>query len=94
MPGRGCKKAPKRHRKVRRNNIQGITKLAIRRLARRGGVKRLTDLMYEEIRGVFKASLQPIIEATVCYTEHARRRTVTRQNLIHGLALCGKKLYM
>ena len=30
----------KRHRKVLRDNIQGITKPAIRRLARRGGVKR------------------------------------------------------
>jgi len=31
----------KRHRKVLRDNIQGITKPAIRRLARRGGVKRI-----------------------------------------------------
>jgi hypothetical protein len=29
----------KRHRKILRDNIQGITKPAIRRLARRGGVK-------------------------------------------------------
>ncbi|GAA55915.1 histone H2A [Clonorchis sinensis] len=33
----------KRHRKVLRDNIQGITKPAIRRLARRGGVKRITE---------------------------------------------------
>ena len=32
----------KRHRKVLRDNIQGITKPAIRRLARRGGVKRIS----------------------------------------------------
>jgi histone H4 len=32
----------KRHRKVLRDNIQGIMKPAIRRLASRGGVKRIS----------------------------------------------------
>ena len=46
MSGRGKggkglgKGGAKCHRKVLRDNIQGITKPAIRRLARRGGVKR------------------------------------------------------
>ena len=45
MTGRGKggkglgKGGAKRHRKILRDNIQGITKPAIRRLARRGGVK-------------------------------------------------------
>ena len=34
--------------------VQGITKPAIRRLARRGGVKRISGLIYEETRGVLK----------------------------------------
>jgi histone H4 len=45
-------KSAKRHRKVLRDNIQGITKPAIRRLARRGGVKRVSSLIFEETRGV------------------------------------------
>ena len=50
MSGRGKggkglgKGGAKRHRKVLRDNIQGITKPAIRRLARRGGVKRISVL--------------------------------------------------
>jgi histone H4 len=48
----------KRHRKVLRENIQGITKSAIRRLARRGGVKRLDGLIYEEVRGCLKVFLE------------------------------------
>jgi histone H3/H4 len=44
------------HRKILRDNIQGITKPAIRRLARRGGVKRISGLIYEETRGVLKVS--------------------------------------
>ena len=42
------------HRKVLRDNIQGITKPAIRRLARREGEKRISGLIYEETRGVLK----------------------------------------
>ena len=67
--GKGLGKGgAKRHRKVLRDNIQvkyltlksfadfmqGITKPAIRRLARRGGVKRISGLIYEETRGVLK----------------------------------------
>ena len=37
----------KRRRKVLRDDTQGITKPAIRRLARRGGVKRISGLVYE-----------------------------------------------
>ncbi|KAJ7441194.1 hypothetical protein B0H11DRAFT_1933132 [Mycena galericulata] len=36
----------RRHRKFLRDNIQGITKPAIRHLARRGGVKRTSGLIY------------------------------------------------
>ena len=36
----------KRHRKILCDNIQVITKPAIRRLARRGGGKRISGLIY------------------------------------------------
>ena len=64
MSGRGKggkglgKGGAKRHRKILRDNIQGITKPAIRRLARRGGVKRISGLIYEETRGVLKIFLE------------------------------------
>jgi hypothetical protein len=40
------------HPQVLRDNIQGITKPAIRRLARRGGVKRISGLIYEEVQNI------------------------------------------
>ena len=67
MSGRGKggkglgKGGAKRHRKVLRDNSQGITKPAIRRLARRGGVKRISGLIYEETRGVLKVSFTVLI---------------------------------
>lgn len=57
------------HRKILRDNIQGITKPAIRRLARRGGVKRISGLIYEETRGVLKIFLENVIRDSVTYTE-------------------------
>ena len=67
MSGRGKggkglgKGGAKRHRKVLRDNIQGITKPAIRRLARRGGVKRISGLIYEETRSVLKVFLENVV---------------------------------
>ncbi|ODM86564.1 histone H3, partial [Orchesella cincta] len=75
----------KRHRKVLRDNIQGITKPAIRRLARRGGVKRISGLIYEETRGVLKVFLENVIRDAVTYTEHAKRKTVTAMDVVYAL---------
>ncbi|KAG8376877.1 hypothetical protein BUALT_Bualt09G0109800 [Buddleja alternifolia] len=98
MSGRGKggkglgKGGAKRHRKVLRDNIQGITKPAIRRLARRGGVKRISGLIYEETRGVLKIFLENVIRDAVTYTEHARRKTVTAMDVVYALKRQGRTL--
>ena len=92
--GKGLGKGgAKRHRKVLRDNIQGITKPAIRRLARRGGVKRISGLIYEETRGVLKVFLENVIRDAVTYTEHARRKTVTAMDVVYALKRQGRTLY-
>ena len=83
----------RRHRKIMRDNIQGITKPSIRRLARRGGVKRISGLIYEETRGVLKVFLENIVSDAVTYMEHARRKTVTALDVIYALKRQGKTLY-
>ena len=51
----------KRHaRKTTKASIEGITKPAIRRLARRGGVKRISGLIYEEARHCLKKFLEDV----------------------------------
>uniref|UniRef100_A0A1I7V0I5 Histone H4 n=1 Tax=Caenorhabditis tropicalis TaxID=1561998 RepID=A0A1I7V0I5_9PELO len=82
----------KRHRKVLRDNIQGITKPAIRRLARRGGVKRISGLIYEETRGVLKVFLENVIRDAVTYCEHAKRKTVTAMDVVYALKRQGRTL--
>ena len=96
MSGRGKggnglgKGGAKRHRKVLRDNIQGITKPSIRRLARRGGI---SVLIYEETRSVLKVFLENVVRDAVTYTEHARRKTVTAMDICYALKRQGKTLY-
>ena len=96
MSGRGKggkglgKGGAKKHRKVLRDNIQGITKPPIRRLARRGGNKRISGLIYEETRGTLKVFLQTFINDAVTCTEHMRRKTVSVLDIILALKRQGK----
>ncbi|KAK2768222.1 Histone H4 [Arachnomyces sp. PD_36] len=99
MTGRGKggkglgKGGAKRHRKILRDNIMGITKPAIRRLARRGGVKRISAMIYDETRGVLKTFLESVIRDAVTYTEHAKRKTVTSLDVVYALKRQGRTLY-
>ena len=83
----------KRHRKILRDNIQGITKPAVRRLARRGDVKRTSGHIYEETRVVLKNYMESVIRDAVTYTEHAKRKTVVAMDIVYALKRQGKTLY-
>lgn len=87
------KVAAKRLKKTSKEVILGITKPAIRRLARRGGVKRIANSIYEETRNVLRAFLEGVVRDAVTYTEHARRKTVTAMDVIYALKRQGKSLY-
>ncbi|XP_067882497.1 histone H4-like, partial [Heterodontus francisci] len=92
--GKGLGKGgAKRHRKVLPDNIQGITKPAIHRLARRGGVKRISGLICEETRGVLKVFLENVIRDAVTYTEHAKRKSVTAMDVVYALKRQGRTIY-
>lgn len=101
MAGRGKvgkgygKVGAKRHatKKSLKETIMGITKPAIRRLARRGGVKRISSLIYEETRNVLRAFLENVIRDSVTYTEHAKRKTVTALDVVYALKRQGRTLY-
>ncbi|KAI9928288.1 hypothetical protein ASPWEDRAFT_170712 [Aspergillus wentii DTO 134E9] len=88
---------PKRHRKLR-DNIAGITRPAIRRLARRGGVMRIKKEIYDEIRGVLKDRLREILRHVVYILESARtpsheRKVVTTRDVVYALQKIGHTVY-
>ncbi|MGH0117169.1 UNVERIFIED_CONTAM: hypothetical protein FKN15_029582 [Acipenser sinensis] len=91
--GKGFGKVGTKHyRKVLHDNIQGITKPAIHRLAHCGGLKRISGLIYEEARGVLKVFLENVIRDAVTYTEHAKRKTVTAMDVVYALKRQGRTL--
>jgi histone H4 len=98
MTGRGKggkglgKGGAKRHRKVLRDSIQGIN-TAIRRLARRGGLKSISGLVCVETHFVLKVFLENVIRDAVTYTEHAKRKTVTAMDVVYALKRRGRALY-
>ncbi|KAG8358031.1 hypothetical protein FVEN_g4093 [Fusarium venenatum] len=83
----------KRHRKVLRDCIHGVTKPAIRRLARRGGVKRISATIYADIRAALKARLESILQDCVIYVEYRNAKTVTVHDVIHSLSRMGRPLW-
>ncbi|GCB62908.1 histone H4 type VIII-like [Scyliorhinus torazame] len=99
MSGRGKggkglgKGGAQQHRKVLRDNSQGLTKPASGRLARRGRVKHISGLSYEETRGVLKVFLENVIRNTVIYTEHGKRKTVTAVDVVYALKRQSRTLY-
>ncbi len=93
MSGHGKSALPKRHRKIMRDTVQGITKASIRRLARRGGVKRISGLVYEETRSVLRLFLDRVLHDAITYTRHARRSTVTALDVVYALKRQGQTLY-
>jgi histone H3 len=79
----------KRHRKVLRDNIQGITAPAIKRLARRAGVKRIARQCYEEVRSVIKVHLENILRDVITVSEYKRHKTVSLNDTLTGLDIMG-----
>lgn len=91
--GKRRARTPLRHRKVLRNNLDGISKADIRRLARRGGVKRMSEEMYAETRDILKQFVQRIIGTALIYTQYASRKTVTVYDIIYALKYEGRTLF-
>jgi histone H3 len=65
-----------RNHKVLGDNISGITKPAIQRLAYKAGVKTLSGLIYEETRSVLKVWMENVLREAVTYAEFYRKKTI------------------
>lgn len=83
----------KRHRRVMHNSLSGISKGDVRRLARRGGVKRISSLIYEDVRGALRSFLEVVIRDSILFTEYGRRATVTVKDVLFSLKRNGRTLY-
>tara|TARA_Y100000748_G_scaffold303144_1_gene307417 strand:- start:1069 stop:1431 length:363 start_codon:yes stop_codon:yes gene_type:complete len=75
------------------NPVLGLTKPSVRRLCRRGGIKRISGDIYDESRSVLKAFIDNIVKDALSYCAHARRKTVIPLDIIYALKRQGKTLY-
>ncbi|KAJ7046051.1 histone H4 [Mycena alexandri] len=85
-----------RRRRILRSSVWGEgvgTKPTIKRLARRGGVKRISLTMYEETRGCLKQYAQALVRASAIYAGHSYRTTITAADVTHALRRSGTNLY-
>ncbi|KAL1873801.1 hypothetical protein VTK73DRAFT_764 [Phialemonium thermophilum] len=90
----GGKSLPKRrHRKITKDALRGITKPDIRRLARRGGVKRISVEIYSVIRETMVQHIGTILQRCVLFTEHRQAKTVTVHDVIFALKRMGRPIY-
>ena len=74
-----------RRRKQTKTVCEGISVSSIRKLARRGGVKRISGLVYEVTRDILQKFVTNVLRDTVLYTESAKRSTVTAVDVVMAL---------
>ncbi len=87
---------PKRTQKVTKSRnelVGGITKGDIRRVARRGGVKRVSTGIYPCTRDVLKSWLESVVKDALCFMEHAKRNTVFASDVVYALKRRGQHMY-
>merc|ERR1712110_424382 len=73
--------------------LDRISSGSIRRLARRGGVKRISSSIYADTRLVIHEFLDGVLRDAITYTHHANRKTVTTSDVVYALKRQGRTIY-
>ncbi|KAJ6444603.1 core histone h2A/H2B/H3/H4 domain-containing protein [Purpureocillium lavendulum] len=81
----------KRHPGIAGKTVTGSKRH--RRLARRGGVKRISAGIYDEIRVALRARLETILRICTAVIEYRSVKTVTVNDVIFALRSIGRPIY-
>lgn len=88
---------PMRHqgRSRRTGNIKVVSQPAVRRLARRGGVKRMSKEVYSETQNVAKEFLTKVLEKSCIYMEDRNQsaKTLNPGDVVRALNNMGVPMY-
>lgn len=85
--------AAKRHQQHQKPSIEGIKKGDIRRLARKGGVRRISLPVYDHSKHVMRAFLRNLLKSAVIYSTACKRKTVTGMDVTMAMKKQGMTLY-
>ncbi len=75
----------RRHRRILRDNIQGLAKGQIKRLIFKAGGFRSSGLIYDEVKGITKIYLEKLLRQVVTITEYRRLKTVSSNSVLYCL---------
>jgi hypothetical protein len=67
--------------------IQGLTRNAIIRLARKAGITRLSQLIFEEVRGAVQYYLEDVLNALIVILMYEKVKTVQERHINHALEM-------
>lgn len=85
-----AKATPRRHRNpsgAPPNKTVGIASL--KRLARRGGVKRIAGTLYPEVHDILVGFIREVVKNAVVFAEYSRRKTITTTDVVYALKRAG-----
>lgn len=93
MGGKGKMASMKFRRLKELKTTTGITKPAIRRIARRSGVKRIAGPVYEEVRIELENYVTKILNTAVIHSTHNKRKTVYTTDVLAAAKNHGRHFY-
>ena len=73
--------------------IMGLTKNDIKRLARKGGVKRIRADVYDFTRDVINSFLGSLVRDSLIYMQSAKRKTCMAMDVVMAMKRQGISLY-
>ena len=73
--------------------VSGISDGAMKRLARRGGIKRISADVYEELRKIYVIFLERLVSDAYNYAECAQRKTLLPLDVVYALKRQGRNIY-
>lgn len=91
--GKGGTKGKARVFAQLQQNLKGISKPDLRRLARRAGVQRMSAAIMDEMREALQIFLKKTLSDVVVYVEHAKRKTAMPYDVVLSLRRMGRSMY-
>lgn len=82
----------KRTPKVYRDNINGITNPALKRLLRRASVKRISHLIYQRLRDIILQRLNEVVNIALVYMSSQNTKTLTPEYVQEALKQLGQTI--
>ena len=85
--------AGKRVKKALSSSANAVSQGSVRRLARRAGVRRIAAAVSADVRDVLRRFVDGVVRDATAYTEHAKRKTVSVQDIVAALRKRGRAIY-